>query len=218
MARQALPCQRGARTLAGADPTALTDAKKRLRRLLRQRRRALSPQQVAEKSRRICARLQTFAPFEDATRLVLYAADDNEVQTEAVWAAAQSKAVYYPRVSPDRSRLEFVRRYPHDRLVEGVFGIPVPPGTERLAPGQGGHSLVLTPGLGFDAEGCRLGRGKGYYDRAFGQLLAGALRVGVAYDCQVVDRVPGGPRDERVDWIVTESRLIDCRAKRAPHG
>ena len=171
-----------------------------------------------EKSRRICDRLQTFAPFEAAIRLVLYAADDKEVQTEAVWAAAQSKAVYYPRVSLDRSRLEFVRRYPHDRLVTGLFGIPVPPGNERLAPGQGGHTLVLTPGLGFDAEGRRLGRGKGYYDRAFGRVLAGALRVAVAYDCQVVDRIPSSPHDEGVDWIVTESRLIDCRAERAPHG
>lgn len=133
-----------------------------------------------------------------------------------MWAAARSKAVYYPRVSPDRSCLEFVRRYPHDRLVEGVFGIPVPPGNARLAPGQGEAALVLTPGLGFDAEGRRLGRGKGYYDRAFGRLLAGALRVGVAYDCQVVDRIPSGPHDEGVDWIVTESCLIDCRAECLP--
>ena len=171
-----------------------------------------------EKSRRICDRLQTFAPFDTATTLVLYAADDNEVQTEALWsrAAAQHKAVYYPRISPDRTRLEFVRRYPNDRPIEGLFGIRIPPGDERLAPEPGSHTVVLTPGLGFDVHGRRLGRGKGYYDRSFGYVLAGAVRVAAAYDFQVLARIPSGPHDERVDWIITESRLIDCRATRAP--
>lgn len=187
------------------------DAKKRLRTLLRGRRRALSPQEVTEKSRHITQRLLASAPFRHAAILVLYNADENEVVTEAIWQEAlkQGKNVYYPRITQDRENLEFVRRHPEDRLIVGTFGILIPPGSEILYKLQP-TDVVLTPGVGFDAQGNRLGRGKGYYDRAFRGVLAGALRVALAYELQIAPEIPTGPSDERVQWIVTESRLIKC--------
>jgi 5-formyltetrahydrofolate cyclo-ligase len=185
--------------------------KSRLRALLREQRRRLSRQVVTEQSRRICARLCTFAPFLQAATLVLYSADENEVQTEAIWqeAVAQGKAVYYPRITADLVDLEFVRRYPGDRLIRGTFGILVPPGEEVLT-GLRETDVVLTPGVGFDVRGGRLGRGRGYYDRAFRGVLARALRVALAYEWQVLPDIPLGPVDERVHAIVTETRLIRC--------
>ena len=192
----------------------LSAEKKRLRALLRAQRRGLTPDQVAEKSRRIVERLCAFFLFQNAGIIVNYASDTSEVQTEAAWqtALAQHKAVYYPRISADRARLDFVRRSPSERLVVGLFGIRTPPGNERLTAGQDRDAVVLTPGIGFDPQGCRLGRGRGYYDRAFRHVLAGAARVALAYDFQVLRCVPSGPRDEPVNWIITESRLLDCRA------
>jgi len=185
--------------------------KKQLRPLLRTHRRALSPAAVTEKSRRITERLLTFAPFQYARILVLYSADENEVQTEAIWqaAVAQGKAVYYPRITADRTNLEFVRRFPKDRLIPGTFGILIPPGGDLLS-GLQETDVGLVPGVGFDRQGHRLGRGKGYYDRAFRNVLAGALRVALAYDFQVVQEIPVSPSDERVDYIMTETALIDC--------
>jgi 5-formyltetrahydrofolate cyclo-ligase len=164
-----------------------------------------------EKSRCIFARLRTFAPFLHASTLVLYSADENEVQTEAIWqeAVAQGKAVYYPRITADLADLEFVRRYPGDRLIRGTFGILIPPGEEVLT-GLRETDVVLTPGVGFDVRGGRLGRGRGYYDRAFRSVLARALRVALAYEWQVLPDIPLGPADERVHAIVTETRLIRC--------
>jgi 5-formyltetrahydrofolate cyclo-ligase len=190
------------------------EEKKHLRRLLRNHRRSFSPPEVTAKSRLICERLRTFAPFQQAHTLVLYSADENEVQTEAIWqeAAAQGKAVYYPRVTADLAELEFVRRYPGDRLVPGAFGILVPPGCELLA-GLQKTDVVLTPGVGFDRQGRRLGRGKGYYDRAFRGVLAGALRAALAYEFQVVRHIPTAPTDEAVHFIITEAELIDCAAE-----
>jgi 5-formyltetrahydrofolate cyclo-ligase len=142
---------------------------------------------------------------------VLYNANDNEVTTEAIWQTAIShgQAVYYPRITPDKVDLEFVRRYPGERLVPGTFNILIPPGNDLLLQTQS-SAIVLTPGVGFDEEGHRLGRGKGYYDRAFRGVLADALRVALAYELQVVPEIPSGPEDELVQWIVTESRLITC--------
>lgn len=189
----------------------MQEEKKQLRTLLRSRRRSLLPAEVTEKSRLIHGRLSTFAPFQQARTLILYSADENEVQTEVIWkeASDQGKAVYYPRITNDRTNLEFVRRYPSDRLIPGTFGILIPPGEDLLMSLQE-TDMVLTPGVGFDAHGHRLGRGKGYYDRAFRGVLTRALRVALAYEGQVVSQIPTGPDDELVHYIVTESQLIDC--------
>jgi len=194
----------------------MLDEKKRLRKLLRSQRRALSPTEVTAKSRFITERLRTFVPFQQARTLVLYSADEQEVQTEMIWqeAAAQGKAVYYPRITSDRADLEFVRRYPGDRLIPGLFGILIPPGGDLLS-GLQGTDIVLTPGVGFDRQGGRLGRGKGYYDRAFRGVLSGALRVALAYAFQVVSHIPTTPSDERVQYLMTEAEVIDCASAKS---
>ena len=191
--------------------------KKQLRIQLRRLRRSLSAEAIDHNSRLIFERLQTFPPFIAVRSIVIYAADENEVQTESIWelAVKQDKAVYYPRITPDHNNLEFVRRQPETALIPGTFGIRIPSGHDLLRQGRG-ETVVLTPGVGFDVSGNRLGRGKGYYDRAFRGVLSGLLRVAIAYDFQVVVTIPNGPQDERVDWIVTESRLIDCRQTGTP--
>ena len=185
--------------------------KRRLRGLLRQRRWALSVRDVEENSQRIADRLCAQAMFHQARRILLYSPDENEVDTEGLWQAARRRgiAVYYPRVTADKREVEFVRRHDNQPLIPGVFDIPVPPG-EDLLTSAARTDLVLIPGVGFDQDGHRLGRGRGYYDRALRGVLAGALRVGLAYEFQVVSPVPVDPHDERVDYIVTEKRLIAC--------
>ena len=185
--------------------------KKQLRLLLRGRRRDLSAAAVTEKSHSIAERLRDFAPLRHAHTLVLYNADENEVTTEAIWqeATAQGKAVYYPRITADLADLEFVRRYPGDRLIPGTFGILIPSGNDLLD-GLQPTDIVCTPGVGFDPQGGRLGRGRGYYDRAFRGVLARALRVALAYELQLVPAIPVGPSDERVHYVITESQIINC--------
>lgn len=75
--------------------------------------------------------------------------------------------------------------------------------------------VVVVPGLCFDARGHRLGYGAGYYDRFLSTLRPDALRVGVAFDAQVIDHVPNEAHDERVDLLLTEERVIDVRRARA---
>lgn len=185
--------------------------KRRLRTLLRQRRRALSAQAVRKNSQRIAARLCAQAMFHQARQILLYSSDENEVETEGLWQAACRRGidVYYPRVTADKQEVEFVRRHDNEPLIPGVFDIPVPPG-EDLLTSVAQTDLVLIPGVGFDRAGHRLGRGRGYYDRVLRDLLAGALRVGLAHDYQIVSHIPIDEHDERVDYIVTEKRLIEC--------
>lgn len=185
--------------------------KRRLRTLLRQQRRALSAQDIKKNSQRIAARLCAQAMFHHARQVLLYSPDENEVETEGVRQAARRRGinVYYPRVTADKQRVEFVRRHDNEQLIPGVFDILVPPG-EDLLTSVAQTDLVLIPGVGFDRAGHRLGRGRGYYDRALRGVLAGALRVGLAYDYQVVSHIPVDEHDERLDYIVTEKRLVEC--------
>jgi len=192
--------------------------KRRLRALLRQRRQALSVRDVRKNSRRIAARLCAQAMFHQARQVLLYSLDENEVDTEELWQESrrQGKYVYYPRVTADKREVEFVRRHDNEPLIPGVFNILVPPGEDILR-SVSQTDLVLIPGVGFDQNGHRLGRGRGYYDRALSGALAGALRVGLAHECQIVPHIPIDPHDERVDYIVTEKRLIECVGASAFH-
>lgn len=195
----------------------VSTAKQRLRDRLRMQRRALPYAEVVERSRRISRALGASAIFRDAHRAVLYSPTENEVGTEAIWqhARQQDKRVYYPRLTAGRQEIEFVLRSEGQPLVPGAFDIPVPQGDELLA-GVTAADIVVTPAVAFDRAGRRLGRGRGYYDRAFRSVLAGALRIGVAYAFQIIDEVPSDIRDERVDYVVTEVGCLECTPKSLP--
>ncbi len=186
--------------------------KTHLRSLLLQARRNLSAQAVKDKSHQIFSHLRVLPPFLQAQTIVLYSAEADEVQTEDIWheALKLGKAVYYPRISTDRADLEFVRRFPDTPLIPGTFNIPIPPGNDLLI-GVTPTDAVLTPGVGFDQVGHRLGRGKGYYDRAFRGVLANACRVALAFACQIVSRIPTAETDERVPYFITELGVTDCQ-------
>ena len=69
--------------------------------------------------------------------------------------------------------------------------------------------LVLVPGVAFDAQGRRLGRGKGFYDRLLAKVRG--HKCGVAFDVQIVSGLPEEPHDVRVDSILTPSRWHLCQ-------
>jgi len=157
---------------------------------------------------------------------------------EAVRAAGKPAGL--PRLEPD-GRLVFAVVERWEDLQPGRYGVlEPPPGGEEVAPGKAGaqprtqtqgmggtmgagigtsmgaipeesEALVVVPGLAFDRQGHRLGRGGGHYDRAL-RATPGALRVGVAYAFQVLESVPHGPGDEAMDVVVSEREV--CRIRR----
>ncbi len=74
--------------------------------------------------------------------------------------------------------------------------------------------LIVTPGLAFDARGHRLGRGGGFYDRFLVRVRNSAVRVGIAFDFQIIDEVPVDEQDASVDIIVTDRRVAHARPLR----
>ena len=87
-----------------------------------------------------------------------------------------------------------------DNLKKGHYGIPTP----QTATYHGKPDLVIVPGLAFDKDLVRMGRGKGYYDR-FLRKLGKVSKVGVCYDFQIQDSVPWSWHDVRMDKVITPS-------------
>lgn len=93
-------------------------------------------------------------------------------------------------------------------LTSGAFGIwePLPNPTRLVAPDA--FDLVLVPGLAFDLNGGRLGRGAGFYDRFLATLPKTTRLIGVALDEQIVEKTPRDALDLPVDALATPSRFV----------
>lgn len=114
-----------------------------------------------------------------------------------------------PESGPKGRPLTFRRWDAGAPMRTGRYGIAEPDGTEAVAP-----AVLLVPLLAFDRAGRRLGYGAGYYDRTIAALRAAGplLTIGVGFAAQEVERVPTGPYDEPLDWIVTEHAAHRCGA------
>lgn len=93
---------------------------------------------------------------------------------------------------------------PGDALEAGVFGTLQPSARrETLEP-----EVLIVPLLACDREGWRLGYGGGFYDRTLAGLRGRrrTTAIGVGFDAQLIDDVPHGADDERLDWLLTDRR------------
>jgi 5-formyltetrahydrofolate cyclo-ligase len=78
--------------------------------------------------------------------------------------------------------------------------------------------VLVVPGVGFDRNGTRLGRGWGYYDRAIRRHRPPVVVVALAFGLQLVAALPRSEWDEPVDLIVTEREIVECAVPRATMG
>jgi 5-formyltetrahydrofolate cyclo-ligase len=195
-------------TAEPADPS-IVEAKRRLREAMASRRLGIAPG-VAAAAGEAVARFVGEAPeVLRARRIALYAAAPGELPTRSVFErlVADDRPMLLPRARG--GSLEWALVQDWDGLVPGRFGVPEPRGPEVSAPGPG--DVALLPCLALDLAGWRLGRGAGFYDRAFPASRPGPLLVGSGFEFQRVEVVPHDSRDRRVDAIVTERGWRWCR-------
>lgn len=174
--------------------------KQELRKQIRERKKAADPQWLEAQSLQICQRVTELAQWKAASIVLLYHALPDEVNTETLLEAAlkDGKVVLLPVVVGDELEL---RHYasPADLQV-GSYGILEPTG--ELFTALHTIDLAVIPGMSFDTEGHRLGRGKGYYDRLLCQCPS-LYKVGICFDFQMVNNVPSEPHDFPMDVALT---------------
>jgi 5-formyltetrahydrofolate cyclo-ligase len=184
------------------------DTKRLLREAARSHRRRLGADWLASTSARVCAHALALPATASARRLVAYCPTNGEVDPAGIVEVVRARGipVYLPRFVGDA--LTFV---PEGPLRPGRYGIREPPAGEPLRD-AGPETVALVPGLAFDLAGTRLGRGGGHYDRALA-AWPGVATIGLAFECQLVPRLPCDPWDVPVSAIATESRVVPGGAR-----
>lgn len=183
-----------------------------LRRKLRQQRRALTPAAQRNAAQALYRQLAQHPLFRRARHIALYLANDGEIDPHLLIAAAHArgKQVYLPVLkSWPRTSMMFQRIDMRERLAGNRFGIPEPRRDHKRQRKVWALDLILLPLVGFDRHGGRLGMGGGFYDRS---LAYRAQRnnwhkptlLGLAHDCQQVDRLPMASWDMPLDATVTD--------------
>ena len=178
----------------------IDEEKKRIRREIRGLKNAISLEEKMSRSIVILENVEQLPEFITAKTVMLYWAMADEVQTsDFVIKWAESKRVILPCVNGSDLDLRVFRGV--EDLVEGEnFGIPEPSG--KLFTAYEEIDLILVPGVAFDMENNRMGRGKAYYDKLLSSLKA--YKLGVCFDFQFLESVPTDEHDIKMDRIISE--------------
>ncbi len=181
-------------------------AKDMLRRQMRDRRDALPPGAHAEASAAAAGHLFSLAEVAGAATVALFGSTRGEIDTTPVAAALRGRGatLAYPRVVPGTPRLAF-HSVPDPSALQRSrsLGVPEPP-ADAPPVHLDNIQVFIVPGLAFDPTGARVGWGRGHYDHTLAAAPR-ALRVGYAFEFQIVAAVPAGAGDERMDVLCTEA-------------
>lgn len=176
--------------------------KEDIRRQIRACKALLDDADRAAAADSVFKRLQQLAAFTLADTILMYHSLPDELSTHRFidrWASR--KRFFLPRVNGvDLDILPYDR----SRLSLGAFQIEEPDGDDTV--GIDHIEMVVVPAIAYDRNGNRVGRGKGYYDRLLRDTRA--LKVGVAYDFQLVDEIETEPHDVGVDIVITPGATI----------
>lgn len=170
--------------------------KKEARRLARALVAAMGP--TGQASEAVRALVPSLARWDESRTVAAYWALPGEPDLQPLaWSAG--RLLLLPRVEGER--LIFCAVSDESDLVPGRFGVREPK-PECPAVDPACADIIFVPGLAFTAEGARLGRGLGYYDRALAALPPSVFRVGVCFAPQVFESLPTEPHDEPVDIVL----------------
>jgi 5-formyltetrahydrofolate cyclo-ligase len=183
--------------------------KAQLRRELQNCLLSITSQQRSEKSRKACQNLISIPQFQNASTVMMFLSLPHEVDTsESILHAWQlGKTVTVPKVSWQQRHMIAVQIHSLETGISTeASGLQNPTSGVPMAYEE--IDLVVTPALGFDRKGNRLGRGGSYYDRFFANAELKASRCGFGFTEQLVETIPVAEHDEPVDILVTDEEIV----------
>jgi 5-formyltetrahydrofolate cyclo-ligase len=162
-------------------------------------------------SRAICGKLAALPEYQAAATVMFYVNMPREVDTRHFLPLArqQGKRVAIPYCR--QGQIEIFRWQSMDELEKSQFGVLEPKAElcrlrdRALEPRE--IDLVVVPGVAFDAQGGRLGHGKGYYDGLLARMRPGTPFVALAFESQMVPRIPMLPHDVAMHKVITERAI-----------
>lgn len=190
----------------------ITEEKAALRAKMREVRTGIDTRSREKAAESLVQRLTTLPAVKHARGIGVYSAYGSELSlrpsVEMLRSRDMPPTIAYPVLVNDTTMV-FVKFSADDdkRVLDNPTTLVtnIPP--ERVVdPSE--LELIFVPGLAFDEHGNRLGQGKGFYDRFLPHTGSGTISIGIAFDEQIVERVPTDVHDRRVNYILTPTRLI----------
>ena len=178
-------------------------SKQELRKQVKEAKRLLTDAQKQQQADNAFSIIENLHEFSEAKTILIYHSLPDELPTKQViehWS--KIKNLLLPRVDGDDLRLF---AYDPQKLEYGNYGIVEPQLTNEEWNIKD-VDLVIVPAVAFDAQGHRLGRGKGFYDRLLSS--SSAIKIGVALDCQMTYCVPNDAHDINMDIVVSNTTLF----------
>lgn len=183
--------------------------KKKMRDVILRQRDAMSSAARTSASRAILEKVSALPQYGNAKVVLTYMGFGTEIETQPFFERiiADGKIVVLPRVDRASQTLILHSARGMSELLTSKYGI-LEPGTDAPIVAVTSVDFVLMPGVAFDRNGNRLGYGRGYYDKLMSTANPALARVAAGFSCQIVDKVPVGPHDKKVDCIITENEII----------
>jgi len=174
------------------------EEKRNLRRLINLEKQKISGKEIESRSSTIFHTIEQLDIFQKASVVMIYWSMDGEINTHAfIRKWFQEKTILLPVV---RGNDLSVRKFTGTGSLqkEEKLGIFEPAGIEYSS--KKSIDVIIVPGLAFDRENNRLGRGKAYYDKFLASVTA--YKIGVCFDFQLVDKVPTDKWDIKMDLVI----------------
>lgn len=183
--------------------------KQEIRKKYKEKRNALTDEQVQEWSERICQHLKNMELFQQAEIIFFYYPLGNEVDLLSVAQTAleMGKVVGFPKTEGDVIRFYLVKSLAD--FTTGCFQVKEPMSQQCFSKQdvKGKKFLILTPGVAFDEKKNRMGYGRGYYDKYVAEFPE-AVKIGVAYEMQIDKELPVEECDIPMEYLVTNLRVL----------
>ena len=185
--------------------------KEEIRRKILKKRLSLSPEDIRDKSRQVFLNLTETVEYRNSQNIMFYVATRSEVQTEEMikMSIKMGKNIFVPIILPECINLTPSKIFDFDtELEKGKMGILEPKKEYyRLFPPED-IDLIIMPGVAFDFNGNRIGRGLGYYDNFLRKVRSSAKIIALAFEIQIVKKIITDKNDILVHKIITEKRII----------
>jgi len=186
-----------------------------IRTNLKSKRANLSRGFYYSASRKIKGNLVRQKEFTHCSTIACYLPVKKEADTWPIIKYAQKlrKKVFIPVINSKTRKITFYRLpLKKTDLILNKYKIPEPKKSLREPTHLSGIDLMLVPGIAFDKKGHRIGFGKGYFDRVLRKFKNEVIAL--AFDFQVIKKIPATKNDMRMDMIITEEKVIRVRSKK----
>ena len=185
--------------------------KKRIRKEIKNQFRTIPISDFDAKSKKVLDKLKKLPEWKNAETVLIFLSLPDEIKTEGIIneALEENKKTAVPRINGNDIVFHYIKSV-NSSLIIHPLGIAEPspstPVFNSLSADE--KTLILVPGLAFDKNCFRLGRGKGFYDKFLSGIDKSVKKIGIGYDFQIVESVPAEDHDFPLDSVITDTSIF----------